>query len=476
MSDSVNDAKQTGPPEWVRQSVVYHIIPDRFARGTGTRGDMFAPWGSVPGTTSVMGGTLTGIIEHVPYLAELGVTTLCLTPIFLAATNHHMNPSDLYQIDPLLGDRATFHQLISTLREHNMHLMLDLVLTRSGRGFFAFQHVLEHGSDSPYLPWYDIEQLPIRPYQPLAASGYQSLWNNPAMPLFNLSHPDVQRYLLGAVEFWAREGVDGFCIDSPESVSGHDFWRMVRATARSVNPDVFLVGDIWSDAQSWLDGTQFDGVVNHVLRELLRDFVATGACQADSFATGLSHLFQRYSATPNLTILGNHATPRFLTEAHHDVARLQIAMLLQMTLPGIPCLYYGDEIGMRGGHPPISRGCFPWSPAAWDRSLRQWVQHCIGLRRKHSALQGGTYHMLLARATLNVVAFAREDASEQMVIVVNNRSVPRVITIPLKQLADEGHGIWRNVADERTWHVRDGTLADVALEPMQGMVLYRTRT
>jgi glycosidase len=174
-----------------------------------------------------------------------------------------------------------------------------------------------------------------------------------------------------------------------------------------------------------------------------------------------------------LNLLGSHDTARFRTEAGGDIARLRLAILFQMTFPGAPCIYYGDEIGMEGGGDPHCRGCFPWDRDRWDRGLLEWTRHCIKLRLEHPALRAGHYRSLLARSTVNVYAFARWDEHERLVIALNNRSAPGTLDLPLADAPIPNHSEMRDLLSGEVYRVRAGRVEGVHLPRHSGVVLHQ---
>jgi cyclomaltodextrinase len=404
-------------PEWARHAIFYQVFPERFANGDPSNDpENVEPWGTTPTFHNFMGGDLQGIVDHLDYLADLGATALYLNPIFQATSNHKYNTFDYFRIDPHFGDLATFQRLIAAAHERDMRVVLDGVFNHCGRGFYAFNDLLENGAHSPYLKWFHVEHFPLHPYEGDQPSGYKTWWDFRSLPKLNTDHPPTRRYLLDVARYWIAQGADGWRLDVPNEIADHNFWREFRAVVKAANPEAYIVGEIWHDATPWLDGTQFDAVMNYVFRDLCRDFFARDSIRADAFGAGIDHLLSLYpqAATEvQLNLLGSHDTPRFRTEAGGDIARLRLAILFQLMFPGAPCIYYGDEIGLQGGGDPLCRGCFPWDRDRWEVELLEWTRRCIRLRQDHPALRAGQYRSLLARSTVNVYAFARWDARER---------------------------------------------------------------
>jgi glycosidase len=464
-------------PEWARHAIFYQIFPERFANGDPSNDpENVEPWGATPTFHSFMGGDLQGIVDHLDYLSGLGITALYLNPIFQATSNHKYNTFDYFRIDPHFGDLKSFKQLIAAAHERQIRVVLDGVFNHCGRGFYAFNDLLENGAHSPYLNWFHVERFPLHAYEGNQPAGYKTWWDFRSLPKFNTDHLPARRYLLDVARYWIAQGADGWRLDVPNEIADHDFWREFRTVVKDTNPEAYIVGEIWHDAAPWLDGTQFDAVMNYVFRDLCRDFIARDSIRADAFGAGIDHLLNLYprAATEvQLNLLGSHDTPRFRTEAGGDIARLRLAILFQMTFPGAPCIYYGDEIGMQGGGDPLCRGCFPWEQDQWDAELLEWTRRCIMLRQEHPALRAGQYRSLLARSTINVYSFARWDERERLVVALNNRSAPGTLDLPIAGTPIPSHSEMRDLLSGEVYRVRAGRVEGVHIPRCGGVVLHQ---
>ncbi len=463
-------------PEWVKHAVFYQIFPERFDNGDPTNDpENVQPWGTPPTFSNFMGGDLRGILNRLDYLIDLGITAIYLTPIFQASSNHKYNTYDYFRIDPRFGTLATFHELIGHAHNRGVRVILDGVFNHCGRGFFAFQDVLENGPQSPYTRWFHIQQWPLHPYDEQKPANYYAWWNIRSLPKFNTNHPPVRRYLLDVARYWIEQGADGWRLDVPNEIDDHNFWREFRHVVKQANPDAYIVGEIWQDAHPWLDGTQFDAVMNYLWRDLCRDFFAYESISAEAFAQGIDYLLQRYpreAMLVQLNLLGSHDTVRFLNEARGDVRRLYAPLLFQMAFPGAPCIYYGDEIGMSGEKDPHCRGCFPWDTKAWNHDLRNWIKQCIALRREYIALRTGEFRTLWAAQHL--YAFARWHNEQQLVVLLNRHDHPTSINLPLNQVPFPSHMSLRDLFSGRVYQVRDSYTETIQLAARSGTVLART--
>ncbi len=258
--------------------------------------------------------------------------------------------------------------------------------------------------------------------------GYRAWWGLPALPKLNTDNPFMREHLLAAGEHWLRFGIDGWRLDVPEEIDAN-FWIEFRQRCRAVNPDAYLVAEIWRVKPEWLEGDTFDALMNYPLTEGILSFagapvldmrvVATQneykesvrPIDGPSFAGYLRYLMTeayRPAATySQLNLLGSHDTARFLTLVRRDKAALRMAIATTMTLPGAPCIYYGDEVGMEGRHDPDCRRSFPWDEGAWDHQLLAYVKAATTVRRAQPSLREGDFSILAARgqcARLRTVA------------------------------------------------------------------------
>ncbi|ABX05711.1 MAG TPA: glycoside hydrolase family 13 protein [Herpetosiphon sp.] len=466
-------------PDWVKHAVFYQIFPERFANGDRTNDPANAqPWGTSPTLYNYMGGDLQGIIDKLDYLVDLGINALYLNPIFQATTSHKYNTFDYFKIDPHFGTLETFKTLLNEAHRRGIKVILDAVFNHCGRGFFAFHDVIENGVHSPYTNWFHISRFPIHPYESRYAANYRTWWDFRELPKFNTDNPAVRKYLLDVARYWIELGIDGWRLDVPNEIDDHNFWREFRTIVKDINPEAYIVGEIWTDGSAWLQGDQFDAVMNYLFRDLCTDFFASYRVRAADFAAGIDHLIVRYQ--PQVTyvqfnLLGSHDTARFLSVAEEAgkwaLERMKLAVLFKLIFPGAPCIYYGDEIGLHGGKDPDCRRCFPWDqPQTWQTDLQAWTKRWVKFRHEHTALRTGHYATLFADNDMNIFACARWDEQSQFVIVLNNNETPWTLDLPLHaQLPSVTH--YRDVQTGELYSVAEGKIREVALAPWKHLVL-----
>ncbi len=398
-------------PAWAQDTIYYQIFPDRFANGDRNNDPVnVRRWGSPPDGIHFQGGDLRGIINHLDYLSDLGVESIYLNPIFLSTSNHRYNTTDYYQVDPKLGTLADFDELVRSLHERGMRLILDGVFNHCGRGFFAFVDVLENGRDSPYLDWFHVHRFPLEAYAAGKTRNYQAWWGIKSLPKFNTANPKVREYIFGVARHWIEKGADGWRLDVPNEIDDDAFWAEFRDTVKKVNSEAVLIGEIWEVQPRWMDERHFDSLMNYPLRSALLDFLQWGKSGAQT-AELIGRVVSAYPWENTLALynlLGSHDTERIKTMLAGRPEALRLAYLLQFALPGAPAIYYGDEIGQEGGKDPECRRTFPWNEEKWDKELRDWVKNLIRLRKSHTELRRGNFELIYASDHLPVMAFKRE--------------------------------------------------------------------
>lgn len=477
-------------PDWVKQAVFYQIFPDRFARSQQPRWPIsqstpLEDWEMPPTPQGYKGGDLWGVMEQLDYIQDLGINAIYFTPIFQSASNHRYHTHDYYQVDPLLGGNQAFRDLLAAAHQRNIKVVLDGVFNHASRGFFFFNDILENGPHSPWLDWFKVEDWPLSAYDGSKPANYVSWVDNRALPQFNHDHPDVREYIMRIAEHWLKLGIDGWRLDVPECVKTEGFWQEFRQRVKAINPDAYIVGEIWTDARQWLDGTQFDGVMNYLFTaptiaftagdrvdmELVRDrsYQPYPALDGAGYGDKIEKLLDLYPWEIQLTqlnLLDSHDTARLLTIARGDKLTVKLATLLLFTFPGAPSIYYGDEVGLPGAHDPDSRRSFP-AEKDWDTQVLAYHRQLIALRHKYPALRTGKYRVLFAEGLVYV--FARQLGDEELIVAVNvGESAAKVSFQPEGLLSQPGQVLYGKA--EVSWTEGSGFLS-LQLEARSGCIL-----
>ncbi len=437
----------TGRPAWVPDAVFYQIFPDRFRNADPANDPPGSQaWGSPPTREHFQGGDLAGVLQGLEYLEDLGITAVYLTPIFAAGTNHRYDTHDYLQVDPALGDEGLLKELVQEAHGRGIRVILDGVFNHCGDGHWAFRDVMEKGSRSIHADWFLTTGHPIRQDVP----NYRTCGGTSYLPKLNTSSPMAREHLLRVAAHWIEVAdIDGWRLDVPWKVP-MDFWEEFRRVVKDVKPDAYLVGEIWRDATPWLE--VFDGVMNYRLRDAILDFSVRDHMDAEDFAYETKSLLGRHGeASPwMLNLVGSHDTARLLTLAGGDGRRVQVALAALFTLPGVPMIYYGDEIGLEGGEDPDCRRAMNWEPGEWNGEIRQTSRTLAMLRRSHPALRHGTWESLLEFD--GMVAYRRREGSDDLVVVLNPRNARRDVVIPL----ETGDAHWHDLLGGSVYPTSEG--------------------
>lgn len=441
-------------PVWVRDAVFYQIFLERFARGAPARDPMgMQPWGSMPTHATFMGGNLQGVLDRLGYLADLGVTALYLTPIFESPSNHRYDTMDYFRVDPHLGDLDLLLRLVDTCHRRGIHVVLDGVFNYCSDRHPFFLDVKRHGRQSPYWNWFHIRNWPIPDHfnHQEALHWYDCWWGFGTLPKLNYHHPEVEEYFLNVATYWLREaGTDGWRLDVPNEVI-QSFWPKFRRAVKAVNPEAYIVGEIWDDATPWLQGDQFDAVMNYRFQKALIDYFAEEHIDTRAFDDALRHLLLAYPEPAThvmLNLLGSHDTARPMTVARRrDQARalesLKLMVAMQFTCAGAPCIYYGDEMALEGDKDPDCRRCYPWG---WEQrpddrgqrsALLAYYKKLIALRKANPALRCGAFHRVEADPHRQLYAFERRSADNHCIVALNRSSQDHVLPIAPGRFATE---------------------------------------
>ncbi len=434
-------------PDWVKDAIFYQIFPDRFAKSERVpKAGNLEPWSTPPTPHGYKGGDLLGVAEKLDYLQDLGVTALYFNPVFQSGCNHRYHTHDYTKVDPMLGGNKALRELLDAAHARDIKVVLDGVFNHASRGFFQFHDILENGPQSAYLDWFHVRSFPLYAYHGpehhQGNLGYSAWWNLPALPKFNTDTEAVREFLWDVGTYWLEFGIDGWRLDVPNEIGDDAFWREFRRRCRAVNPECYIVGEIWDDASCWLQGDQFDAVMNYPFTRAAFGFTAARTLEhseicrsglqhiapldAPAFAREVEGLLTRHRpevTEVQLNLLGSHDTARALTVVGNDQAALRMSLFLLLTFPGAPCLYYGDELGLSGRHDPECRQALPWdSPETWNEALREYLKTLISLRREHAALRTGAFRTLHAEGGL--YAFERGKPGEQFIGVMNAGDEP----------------------------------------------------
>jgi cyclomaltodextrinase len=467
-------------PHWARGAIIYQIFPDRFANADpSTNPAGTVAWGTDPAFHQFQGGDLDGITEHLEYIEALGVDALYLNPIFNSPSMHKYDATDYFSVDPAFGGDDALRRLVDSAHGSDIRVILDASFNHVHPRFFAFADLLEKGEKSKYADWFVVNDWPPRlkvrkkklegwmrerlpmweertgvPVEEVTDAGpalettYESWFGVPTMPRVALHNPEPRAYALEAAQYWLREfDTDGWRMDVARYVDD-DFWPEFRTACRTVKPDAYLIAEIMGDASKWLQGDAFDATMNYTFRSLALGFFARGDMDGAKFLDHCSRLYGHHPLAitlANHNLIGSHDTPRFRTEAGGELWRSELATVFQMTYPGAPGIYYGDEIGLEGRNDPHSRGPMPWDEIGTRSNFIDTIASLASLRRKSPALRTGEWRPLVASA--NAVAYERRLGRARYVIGINRSSRAASLDV-----SGSGRTVWGRGEN------RDGTL------------------
>ncbi|MGF1668497.1 MAG: alpha-amylase family glycosyl hydrolase [Acidimicrobiia bacterium] len=443
-------------PVWAQGGVIYQIFPDRFANGD-TRLDPpdLDPWGSEPKPRRFQGGDLIGVADRIGYLADLGIDAIYLNPIFASPSNHRYDTVDYHQVDPALGGNEALATLVDTAHGHDIKVILDASFNHVHPRFFAFDDLIRRGRRSAYRDWFVVHDWPVRlkyrasgrgsswmkqmipvwaaeigmPIEEVVGDGrmieptYEAWYSVPTMPRVDLAHPEARNYMLEVAARWVRDfGIDGWRMDVARYVDP-DFWNDFRRVVKAVKPDAYLLAEIMGDTGNWLQGDRFDATMNYTFRSIALRYLARDTLDGAGMLDEASRLLAQYPwavTLANQNLIGSHDTPRFLTEAGGEGWRLRLATILQLTFPGAPGIYYGDEVGLAGANDPGCRGAFPWEVDPKQHPVHRTIRQLSALRRSRVSLCTG--HLVPVEGRGGLVVFERVEGRQRTVVAINRGS------------------------------------------------------
>ncbi len=457
-------------PNWVHSSIFYQIFPDRF-ENSNIKNDPpnVVPWLSSPTLTGFHGGDLAGIFHRLDYLKDLGIDALYLNPIFLSSSTHRYNTADYYRIDPKLGTNEEFDQFLNQCHQNGFRIILDGVFNHCGRGFFAFNDVLENQFDSPYKDWFHITRFPVEAYGPGDATTYEGWWRFKSLPKLNISNPDVRKYILDVARYWINKGIDGWRLDVPNEIDDDAFWEEFRYEVKLLNPEAYLLGEIWDGNRRWVGDTHFDGLMNYPVRSYIIDLLM-GRINSIHFVNEMNRHFLQYPSEniPCMyNLLGSHDTERLMTMVGEDKQKAKLSFLILISLPGAPAVFYGDEIGLTGGVDPDCRKAFPWDQGLWNHELRHWVRDLIRIRKENRVFSDERFRFSVPDQHSEVIQLTRVLRDEEYYVFINPTDQHCEIGIIF-----ERDGVFFDLLKRASFRT-DNLRAMLIFEPWSGVILKR---
>lgn len=402
-------ARRIVVPQWPEGGVVYQVFPDRFDNGD-RKNDLpgTLPWGSQKLTySSRMGGDVAGIRKRLGYIEGLGVKTVYYTPVFDSPSYHRYDARSYTKVAPDFGTNADFALLTKQMRARGIRTILDFAFNHTATDGPWFMDLRKNGEASRFKDFYFPKSFPI---QVKENPNYVAWFGFPSMPKLNVVNPAVQKACLAAVDYWrTNASLAGVRLDVANEVDP-SLWRALRAHEKATSPDFWIVGENWGDGTPWFGGDQWDSQMGYQFRDAALAFFPDAKTKPSAFMDRLMAIYSMYppQVSRNLmNLIGSHDTPRFLSLCKGDGELMRLAATVQLTWPGAPMIYYGDELGMTGGGDPMNRKGMAWNTANAQNRMLAFYRRLIAVRNASPALQSGDPKVLLTDDAKGCLAFAR---------------------------------------------------------------------
>lgn len=395
-------------PGWAKNKIIYQIFPSRFATDKKVPDEV---WYQAPiDLDADLQGSLRGIINRLDYLQDLGVDVLYMTPIFRSGSSHKYNIDDYYAIDPSFGTLEDLKELVRKAHSRGMYVILDGVFNHTSVNFFAFRDLQEKKEQSKYLDWYYVREFPLTGEWGKRPS-YKTFSYVGGMPKLNLHNKEAADFAIDVAKYWMREcDIDGWRLDVGDEIH-HGFWKRFRQEIKSVKPEALIVGEVWHYAGDFLEGDEWDSVMNYPFCNAVRDLAAKGTLTPSGFLWELGFLkghLNRELEGYLWNFLDTHDTARFRNTAGNDPRKQRLAAALQLLLPGMPMIYYGDEVGMNGVSDTDCRRGMLWDEARQEQDMLAWYRKLTGLRHKIPVLTEGVLVMQYAKDDEGLIVMVRQ--------------------------------------------------------------------
>lgn len=471
-------------PDWFKEGIAYQIFPDRFYNGNedgsflGERTDIIKrKWGEQPfykaeqfggeyKANDFFGGNLKGITKKLPYLEDLGITVIYLNPIFKASSNHKYDTGSYEEIDPMFGSEEDFKNLCEEAKKRGIRIILDGVFNHTGSDSMYFNKLGNYDSvgayqskDSPYYSWYRFMDYP---------EVYESWWGMQTLPQLEESSPELREYLLSGkdaiIKKWLRCGASGWRLDVVDELPDF-FVKELRKNVKETDTEAVIIGEVWEDASNktaygvrrqYFFGDELDSVMNYPLRNAIID---AALCRIDAYefnrrVMSLKENYPRPAFYSLLNMLSSHDVERIVTlmsgvPNRHEVdretqskfkldgytlkiarKRVKMVMGMIMTMPGVPCLFYGDELGVQGYGDPFCRSSFPWDSMDEvdpNAEMRSWIKALTKLRKSSKAFSIGEFNYVYRIG--NTYAYIRDYNDEKYIVLTNFDNSPKDIRL-----------------------------------------------
>lgn len=445
--------KESKVPDWYKEGVIYQVFVDRFYNGNENgailnpkkNSFIYGNWNDTPMYIKdncgriirwdFYGGNLNGVIKKLDYLQELGVSIIYLNPIFKSSSCHKYDTADYEEIDEMFGSEETFQKLCEEADKRSMKIILDGVFSHTGadsKYFNKFGSYEEIGAfqskESKYYKWFNFSEYPNK---------YECWWGIDNQPNVNELEPSYVEYMVkgknSIIKKWMSLGASGWRLDVADELPD-EFIKMIKSNMKEVNKDSILIGEVWEDASNkvsysrkreYLFGEELDSVTNYPFREILINFVK-GYIKSDKFKRKLMSLYENYPREnfyACMNVLGTHDTERILSVLDNKIHLMKLIIGLQMTFPGVPIIYYGDEAGLSGGKDPDNRKSYPWGKE--NRDIWNLYKLFINVRNNEEVLKKG--NLKFYDTDLDVCVYERKYNNEKIIVAANTSGERKIL-------------------------------------------------
>lgn len=416
---NLREEEMVETPDWAKNKVVYQIFPSRFATSKEVAHDT---WYQAPiDHKADLQGDLRGIIDHLEHIKDLGADIIYMTPIFESPSSHKYNTTDYYKIDSSFGTEEDIKELVEKAHTLGMRVIMDAVFNHTGTDFFAFKDVQEKKEKSKYLDWYYIEGFPLQ-MKFGTKPNFKTFSYFGGMPKLNLQNDEVAEYCIGVGRYWMEKcNIDGWRLDVGDEVS-HKFWRRFRTAMKETNPDALIVGEVWHHAEDFLDGEEWDTVMNYPFCFAIENLVAKESITVSQFLGQLGYLEGNLHSKiyPLLwNLIDSHDFSRFMYRCEENVEKFKLGVGLQLLWPGMPFIYYGDEYGMTGGNDPDCRRGMVWDESYQNKEIYAWYQNLIQIRKAHPVITEGRIKEVFCDDTKGLFAITRELDGKELTLLAH---------------------------------------------------------
>ncbi|EQB87571.1 pullulanase [Clostridium punense] len=492
-------------PSWYKEGIIYQIFVDSFNNGFDSplnpknNSFIYGNWYDDPmyikdSSGNIIrwafyGGNLQGVIEKLSYLKSLGVTAIYLNPIFEASSVHKYDTGDYLKIDPMFGDEDKFQELCLKAMEKGIRIILDGVFSHTGDDSVYFNKYGSYpsvgayeSSESLYYSWYRFKTYP---------EDYECWWGVKSLPNVNELEQSYMDFIINSknsvVNKWLKLGASGWRLDVADELPD-DFIKAFKKKIKEVKEDSVLIGEVWEDASNkisygerreYLLGRELDSVMNYPFRNLTLDFLR-GYIEAEEFSKKVMSLLENYPKEVfygNMNLLGTHDTERLLTifkdyteDETYVIALLKLATLLQMTFPGVPSIYYGDEAGLTGGKDPFNRKAYPWNRE--NKDMMHWYRLITSIRSSYAVFKKGELKLHMAPSF--ILCYERIYEDERAIVILNRSfNASCELEINLVSFNGEFENLLCKENKKEKIHSESGILK-ISIGPLQGKVLIGT--